>query len=76
MEYKETLKIDIKNINKNIKTIWRPIYAVIDAPFFEETDFSPQDVLDLCFKNPNQPQFLTSDFKTVLKINGYVTRVI
>ena len=33
VEYQETLKIDVKNINKN-KTLWIPIYEVIDATFF------------------------------------------
>ena len=34
VEYQETLKIDVKNIDKNIKLIWRPVYEVIDATFF------------------------------------------
>ena len=50
MEYQETLKIDVENIDKNKNTIWRPIYEFIDAPFFEETDIFPQDFLDLCLK--------------------------
>ena len=32
--YQETLKIDVENINKNINTIWRPIYEVMDETFF------------------------------------------
>ena len=40
VENKETQKIDVGNIKKKI--IWRPIYEVIDAPFFEETDIFPQ----------------------------------
>ena len=43
MEYQETFKIDVENIDKNKNTIWRPIYEVIDAPFFEETEKFPQD---------------------------------
>ena len=39
VEYQETLKVDVKNIPEK-KPIWRPIYEAIDAPFFEETDFS------------------------------------
>ena len=35
LEYQETLKNDTENIDKNIKTIWRPIYEVIDDPLFE-----------------------------------------
>ena len=42
MEYQETLKIDVENIDKNKNTIWRPIYEFIDAPFFEETEKFPQ----------------------------------
>ena len=38
VEYQETLKLDVENINRNIKKILRPIYEVIDALFFEETD--------------------------------------
>ena len=34
--YQDTLKIDVENIEKNINTICRPIYEVIDAVFFEE----------------------------------------
>ena len=34
LDYKEALKIYVKNINKNINTIWRPIYKVIDITFF------------------------------------------
>ena len=38
-EYQNTLEVDVKNIAKNKKTIWRPIYEVIHDPFFEETIF-------------------------------------
>ena len=62
--YQETLKIDVKNINKNIKKIWRPIYEVIDDPFLEETDISTR-LFILSKNNPNQPQFLPSYVKTV-----------
>ena len=55
-------------------TIWGPIYEVIYAPFFEETNIYPQTFLDLC-KNPNKTQFLPSDVKIVLK-NVHGTRVI
>ena len=34
--YQEILKIDVINIFCK-KTIWRPIYKVIDVTFFEET---------------------------------------
>ena len=36
VEYQETLKVDVKNINKNIKTIWIQIYEVIDAKFLKK----------------------------------------
>ena len=29
------MRVDVKNIAKNFKTIWIPIYEVIDAPFFD-----------------------------------------
>ena len=50
MEYQEKSKIDVKNMDKNKNTILRPVYEVIDAPFFEAIDIFPQDVLDLCLK--------------------------
>ena len=37
--YQETLKIDVKNINKHIKTTCRPIYEVIDATFSKKRTF-------------------------------------
>ena len=46
---------------QKINKIWRPIYEVIDAPFFEETDIFPQAFLDLCKNNPNQTQCLPSE---------------
>ena len=61
------MKIDIENIKNNIKKTWVPIYKLIDATFFEETENVPQDFLDSCENNPNQPKFLPSDVKTVLK---------
>ena len=36
VEYQETLRIDVKNIDKSKNKIWRPIYEVIDAPFFKK----------------------------------------
>ena len=63
--YQENLKIDVKNINKNIKTIWRPIYDVIYVTLFEEKNIFPQHLLDLC-KN-DKHQFLSSNVKTVFK---------
>ena len=44
-------------------TIWGPIYEVIDAPFFEETDIFPQTYLDLCKNNLNQPNFIPYEVK-------------
>ena len=41
--YQETLKIDVKIINNKIKTTWRSINEIIDAPFYEETDIFPED---------------------------------
>ena len=33
VEFQETLKVDVNNIAKKKKKIWRPIYEVIDAIF-------------------------------------------
>ena len=41
MKHQKTLKVDFGNTAKNKKTIWRPIYEVIHAPFFEETNIFP-----------------------------------
>ena len=35
-EISKTFKVDVKNIAK--KMVWRPVYEVICAPFFEETN--------------------------------------
>ena len=70
------MKIYVENIDKNINTTWRPIYEVIDAPFFEKTNIFPQYFLDLCKNNPNQPQFLPYDVKKRLENNVYGTSVI
>ena len=42
----EYLKIYVKNIDKNIKSTWIPIYEVIDVIFFEEKDIFQQYCLD------------------------------
>ena len=55
MEYQKTLRIDVKNIEIYVKIIWRPIYEVIDAPFFEETEIFLQYFLYFRKNNPNQP---------------------
>ena len=48
MEYQK-LRIDIKYIDKNIKTIWILIYEVIDDTFFEEIDLSQKkSITELC----------------------------
>ena len=67
MECQENLKINAENINKNIRTIWRPIYEVINAPFLKKRIFSTR-FLDLCKNNSNKPQFLPSYVRIVLKI--------
>ena len=41
VEYQETMKADLGNIAKKRKK-WRPIYKVIDASYFEETDIFSQ----------------------------------
>ena len=66
MGCQENLIPYVKNINKNIKTKWRPNYEVIDETFFEETDIF-HNILDLC-ENSNQNQFLLSYSKIVMKV--------
>ena len=58
------------------KNIWRPIYEVIDASFYEETDIFPQAFFYLCKINPNKPQFLPYEVKVVFEKNGYGTSII
>ena len=43
VEYQDTLKVYVKNIARNRRKIWRQIYEVIDAPYFEEIENLPQD---------------------------------
>ena len=75
MEYQETFKIDVTNIFKNTKTIWRPIYEVIDAQImkkriiFHKLFQTSVKVIEI------KTQFLPSDVKKFFK-KGYVTRVI
>ena len=62
VKYQENLKIFVKNIDKKINTIWRPIYEVKNNPFLKKQTFCT-----ICFrlilKHPNKPQFLPSDVK-------------
>ena len=39
LEYQETMKVEVENISKNKKAIWRPIYEVIHAPFLKKHCF-------------------------------------
>ena len=66
MEYQETLTVDVKNIDKNKKTIFIPIYEVIDAPFLNKMEKFPQE-FQTYVKKSNQPQFLPSDVKIFLR---------
>ena len=61
------MKIDVENIDKDIKKIWIPIYEVIDAPFLKKRTFY-NSIFRPMLKNPNQHNFLPSDVKTVMKI--------
>ena len=67
MKYQETMKLYVKNIAKNQKNIWRPIYEVIDVSSFVRNGYFPQYVLDWCKINPNRTQFLPYEVKVVLK---------
>ena len=60
------MKVDVENISKNKKIIWRPIYEVINAPFVEETKMVPPKY-QTNVKNPNLPQFSPSGVKVDLK---------
>ena len=66
------MKADVEIMSKN--DIWRPIYEVIDASFFEEKGVSTR-ILDFCKNNQNEPQFLTYEVKVILN-NGFGIRVI
>ena len=49
--YHENFKIDVKNIDKTIKTIWRPMYEVINVTFLKEINIFTQYFLDLSKKS-------------------------
>ena len=60
------MKVDVQNIAKNKNHIENNIWSY--WCFFLETNIVPQYLLELCKNNPNQPQFLPSEVKLVLKI--------
>ena len=39
LEYQETLKLDVKNVSIDKKTIWIPINEFIDDPFLKKLIF-------------------------------------
>ena len=61
------MKVDVKNISKNKKTYGDQYMKLLMLIFFKKRIF-PQAFLGFCQNNSNQPQFLTSGFKLVLKI--------
>ena len=65
LRYQETMKVDVENISK-YKINWRPIYEVIDTSFLQKQE-NPPKVIERCKKYPNEPQFLPSEVKVVLK---------
>ena len=55
--YQETLKIDVKNIAKNIKTICRPIYEVINVAFSKKQTIL-HNMSSIKVTHVYQPQFI------------------
>ena len=43
VEYQYPMNVDVKNITNIYIYIWRPVYEVPDASFFEETGIFLQD---------------------------------
>ena len=70
----ETFKIYVKNIDKPVRQYGYQYMKLSMLRFSKKRKFYTS-FLYLCKNNPNQPQFITSDVKTLLKI-FYVTRVI
>ena len=54
--YVSKFYIDVKNIDKNDKNIWRTIYEAIYAPYFEEVKLFSKEFIDHCKNRPNEPQ--------------------
>ena len=64
---------DIENIDTyenrtkfNI-TQWRSIYEVIVEAYIKESNISPDDFIRECKNNSNEPQFISSDVKNIIK---------
>ena len=60
------MKVDVENIS-NEKTYGDQYMKFFIFLFFEETNIFPPEFLDQCENNPNEPQFLPSEVKVVLK---------
>ena len=73
VEYKNTLKVDTKNISKTPPKTGHKYMKLLMINFWRDTYFYTS-FLDLCRNNPNQPQFIPSDVKTVLK-KGFETSI-
>ena len=59
------MKVYIENISKKKAKIGDQYIKLLILNFLQKT--IPPDFLDLCFKNPNKPQFLPSEVKVALK---------
>ena len=75
LEYQEYMKVDVKNITKNPKNIWEPIYEVIDTSFVEEKNIFLPAFLGLCKKFKSTSVFTIWGQRT-LENNGYGTSII
>ena len=63
----ETFKIDVENIDKPVRQYGYQYMKLSMLRFSKKRKFYTS-FLYLCKNNPNQPQFIPSDVKTVLKI--------
>ena len=80
--YKETIDIDIENINTSEKinqgyiTQCRKIYDIIEPEFLKKTDTFPDDFIKKCKDNENETINIPIEVNNKNKANGYGKRVI
>ena len=69
------MKLNVENIAKNIKKIWRQIYEVIDTSFFAETKHFPLE-FQINVKILQQTSVPTIWSQSSFEKNGYGKRFI
>ena len=50
------MDFDVANFDKNEKKTWSTIYKVIDERYFVEVKRFPREFINICRKDPNDPQ--------------------